>query len=96
MIEIHAFDLGFEPAAVTVAQPGVYTVQFINDGGVLHDLTFMTEPCSPPMRTRRPPARSPFPADGLAFHCSVPGHADAGMTGTVSVGEEGAPQPSQT
>src|SRR6187551_335280 len=40
VIEIHAFDLGFEPAAVSVAQPGVYTVRFVNDGGVLHDLTF--------------------------------------------------------
>ena len=32
-IEIHAFDVGFEPAAVTVAQAGVYTVRFVNDGG---------------------------------------------------------------
>ena len=40
VIEIHAFDLGFEPRAVSVAQPGDYTVRLINDGGVLHDLTF--------------------------------------------------------
>jgi FtsP/CotA-like multicopper oxidase with cupredoxin domain len=32
----------------------------------------------------------------MAFHCSVPGHADAGMTGTVAIGDGGLPQPSQT
>src|SRR6266511_537376 len=39
-IEIHAFDLGFTPNTVTVSAPGTYTVTFVNDGGVVHDLTF--------------------------------------------------------
>jgi FtsP/CotA-like multicopper oxidase with cupredoxin domain len=95
-IEIHAFDLGFEPAAVTVPQPGVYTVHFMNDGGVLHDLTFTdgTVISAEPHQTTT--GTVTIAAGGMAFHCSVPGHADAGMTGTVAVGVEGTPQPSQT
>ena len=37
---ITAFDLGFEPAMVHVDGPGTYTVTFVNDGGVPHDVTF--------------------------------------------------------
>src|SRR5687767_8506205 len=37
---ITAFDLGFEPVMVHVDGPGTYTVNFVNDGGTLHDVTF--------------------------------------------------------
>jgi uncharacterized cupredoxin-like copper-binding protein len=95
-IEIHAFDLGFEPAAVAVAQPGEYTVHFVNDGGVLHDLTFDDGTVISAEAHQTVSGSVTIPAAGLAFHCSVPGHADAGMTGTVSIGEAGTPEPSQT
>ena len=39
-IEIEAFDLGFKPAAITVAAPGMYDVTFKNTGSTLHDVTF--------------------------------------------------------
>src|SRR5687767_6742917 len=39
-IAIEAFDLGFEPAAVTVDKPGTYTVAFANTGAAPHDVTF--------------------------------------------------------
>jgi plastocyanin len=39
-ITITAFDLGFEPATVHVEAPGTYTVNFVNDGGIFHDVTF--------------------------------------------------------
>jgi uncharacterized cupredoxin-like copper-binding protein len=96
MIEVHAFDLGFKPAAVMVAEPGVYTVHFTNDGGVLHDLTFDDGTVLTADAHETATGTVTIPAAGLAFHCSVPGHADAGMTGTVAIGDEGTPQPSQT
>ena len=43
-IEISAFDLGFDPATVDVAEPGTYTVHFTNTGATLHDLTFEGQP----------------------------------------------------
>ena len=39
-ITITAFDLGFEPVMVHVAEAGTYTVTFVNDGGTFHDVTF--------------------------------------------------------
>lgn len=96
MIEIHAFDLGFNPAAVLVAQPGDYMVHFVNDGGVLHDLTFDDGTVIKADAHQTATGTITIPAGGMAFHCSVPGHADAGMTGTVAIGDGGAPQPAQT
>ena len=96
MIEIHAFDLGFNPSAVSVAKPGEYMVHFINDGGVLHDLTFDDGTVITADAHQTTTGTITIPAAGMAFHCSVPGHADAGMTGTVAIGEGGAPQPAQT
>ena len=39
-LEFHAFDLGFDPASVELDEPGRYAVTFVNDGAILHDLTF--------------------------------------------------------
>ncbi|MGZ8562609.1 MAG: multicopper oxidase domain-containing protein [Candidatus Limnocylindria bacterium] len=96
MLEIHAFDLGFEPAAAVVPQAGVYTVHFVNDGGILHNLTFDDGTVIAADAHQTATGTVTIPAGGLAFLCSVPGHADAGMRGTVSLGEAGTPQPSQT
>ena len=85
-IEIHAFDLGFEPAEITVAAPGEHTVRFVNDGGVLHDVTFADGTKIEAEGQAEAIGTVKIPADGLAFTCSVPGHADGGMEGTVTVG----------
>ena len=39
-LEIHAFDLGFRPGNLAVARPGRYAVKLVNDGAMLHDITF--------------------------------------------------------
>jgi len=95
-IEIHAFDLGFEPAEVAVPAAGEYTVHFVNDGGIYHDLTFADGTVIGAEAHETASGTVTIPAGGLAFHCSVPGHADAGMTGNVVIGAAGTPQPSQT
>jgi FtsP/CotA-like multicopper oxidase with cupredoxin domain/plastocyanin len=84
-IEIHAFDLGFEPAMVHVGTGGRYRVNFVNDGGILHDLTFAdgTQVAADAHRTAS--GEVTIPEGGLTFICSVPGHADAGMRGEVMV-----------
>lgn len=96
MIEIHAFDLGFDPTAVSVSQPGVYMVHFINDGGILHDLTFDDGTVITADTHETATGTVTIPVAGMAFHCSVPGHADAGMHGSVTLGAGGTPQPSQS
>ena len=85
-IEIHAFDLGFEPAEITVDRPGEYTVTFVNDGGTLHDVTFADGTKIEAQGRQQASGTVTIPAEGLEFICSVPGHADSGMKGRVTVG----------
>jgi plastocyanin len=89
-IEIRALDLGFEPAMVHVAAPGTYTVRFVNDGGVAHDVTFADGTKVQAAAHATATGEVEIPATGLSFICSVPGHADAGMRGEVMVTGEPA------
>ena len=94
---ITAFDLGFEPAMVHVAGPGAYTVTFVNDGGTYHDVTFDDGTVIGADGHETATGEVTIPAEGMSFICSVPGHADAGMTGMVMVTATGAsdgPEPS--
>jgi FtsP/CotA-like multicopper oxidase with cupredoxin domain len=96
-ITITAFDLGFEPAMVHVAEAGTYTVTFVNDGGVLHDVTFADGTRIAAEGHQTSTGEVTIPGAGLAFICSVPGHSDAGMTGEVMVNgtaASGDPSPS--
>jgi nitrite reductase (NO-forming) len=80
-----AFDLGFEPASLEVEQPGRYAVSFTNDGGVLHDITFADGTVIEAEPGQTATGEVVIPAEGLGFVCSVPGHADGGMEGAVSI-----------
>ena len=84
-IEIKAFDLGFDPSSITVAGAGTYDVTFQNTGSTFHDLTFSdgTRVGADPGVTTT--GKVTVPAVGLTFLCSVPGHADAGMRGTIDI-----------
>jgi FtsP/CotA-like multicopper oxidase with cupredoxin domain len=88
-ITITAFDLGFEPAQVHVAAPGIYTVTFVNDGGTLHDVTFADGTTIAADGHQTATGEVTIPPTGTTFICSVPGHADAGMTGEVMVAVAG-------
>jgi nitrite reductase (NO-forming) len=92
-IEIHAVDLAFHPSAITVAQAGRYTVQLTNGGAIVHDVTFDdgTTIAAGPGETQS--GTIEIPATGIGFHCSIPGHAEAGMSGTVQVGTTAAASP---
>jgi nitrite reductase (NO-forming) len=82
---VEAFDLGFTPATVDVPQAGLYTVTFENTGSILHDLTFADGTKIEAAAGETATGTVEIPAEGTTFLCSVPGHADAGMKGTVTV-----------
>jgi nitrite reductase (NO-forming) len=85
-VDIEAFDLGFKPSELVVPAAGTYDVSFHNTGSTLHDLTFAdgTRISADPGATVS--GKVTVPAGGLTFLCSIPGHADAGMQGSISVG----------
>ncbi len=92
-ITINAFDLGFEPKAIDVPKAGAYTVKFDNTGALAHDVTFADGTKIVAEAGQMATGTVTIPAGGTTFICAVPGHADAGMTGTVTVAG-GAPSPS--
>jgi nitrite reductase (NO-forming) len=84
-LEFTAFDLGFEPASVEVEQPGRYTVTLVNDGAILHDITFADGTIIEAEAGEEASGEVVVPAAGLGYICSIPGHADGGMTGAITV-----------
>jgi nitrite reductase (NO-forming) len=92
-IAISAFDLGFDPSTVDVAEAGTYTVMFHNTGAIAHDLTFADGTKIAAEGGQTATGTVTIPAGGMTFICSIPGHEAAGMTGTVTVAGA-APSPS--
>jgi nitrite reductase (NO-forming) len=84
-ISVTAVDLGFTPNTFTVDQPGRYQVTLENHGGIIHDLTFPDGTKVEANAGQSATATVDVPASGLSFICSIPGHSDAGMKGTISV-----------
>ena len=84
-LEFHAFDLGFDPASVKVEQAGRYTVTFVNDGAILHDLTFADGTVLDAEPGQSATGEVVVPAEGIGYICSIPGHADGGMEGSITV-----------
>jgi nitrite reductase (NO-forming) len=79
-----AFELGFAPATIQVEQPGQYAVTFSNIGHTDHDwVAAGTRLVAKPGETVS--GTVVVPAEGLEFVCSLPGHAAAGMRGTITV-----------
>ena len=84
-LEFHAFDLGFDPASVEVDKAGRYTVTFVNDGAIPHDLTFADDTVLQAGPGESATGEVVVPAEGLGYICSIPGHADGGMKGAITV-----------
>jgi nitrite reductase (NO-forming) len=84
-LAVDAVDLGFQPTTLSVPAPGAYPVTLNNTGTVAHDLTFAdgTKISADPGASTTGTVN--VPAGGLSFICSVPGHAAAGMQGTITV-----------
>jgi nitrite reductase (NO-forming) len=84
-ITIEAFDLGFTPTMPSVPAAGTYPVEFKNTGSTLHDVTFADGTKISAEGGQSSTGTITVPAAGLAFLCSIPGHADAGMKGEIMV-----------
>ncbi len=81
-VEFVATDFAFSPMTLT-AEPGTYAGLLVNTGGVAHDIAFAGgEPIvAEPGETVE--FEFEVPEGGVEFLCTIPGHADAGMTGIV-------------
>ena len=85
-LEFTAIDLGFTPNFANVDAPGRYTIKLHNTGAIPHDVSFPdgTKIVAKAGETQQ--ADVMIGIEGVKFICSVPGHKEAGMVGTISVG----------
>jgi|GEM_PF-354588 len=84
-LEFHSFEMGFKPTQLEVAKPGRYAVKLINDGALMHDITFADGVKIEAQAGETATGEVDIPAGGLEFICSVPGHEQAGMVGAITV-----------
>lgn len=92
-IEVQAGDLWFEPTTIEVSAGQPVNLTLVNTGAVFHDLTV---PAADVVLSAEPGERT---SGGLVlsepgryeFSCSVPGHAQGGMRGTVVVADAATP-----
>jgi nitrite reductase (NO-forming) len=91
-IELTGIDIAYEPSEVEVDAAGRYEVNFKNEGTIEHDVTFPDGTAATAAAGETVSVEVDVPAAGISFLCSVPGHADAGMTGMIMV-EGSAPPP---
>ena len=86
-LEVRATEFGFVPTTLTVELGEPVNIALRNEGNLLHDLTideFGFRVVAGPGETRTA-GFVPDRAGTFTFYCSVPGHAQAGMVGTLVV-----------
>ena len=81
-VEFIASEFMFSPGELT-AEPGTYEALFVNDGTIEHDIHFDNGEAVVAAPGESVEFEFVVPEGGVAFICSIPGHADAGMRGMV-------------
>jgi nitrite reductase (NO-forming) len=85
-LEFTGIDIGFTPNFANVDKPGRYAIKFHNTGAIPHDMSFPDGTKITVKAGETQQADVMIGAEGVKFICSVPGHKEAGMVGTISVG----------
>lgn len=89
LIEITASEFGFSPTTIEGPAGGEVVLRLRNDGAIEHDVDIPALGVhldAGPGQTAETLVTLPATATTAPFSCSLPGHAQAGMTGTIEVG----------
>ena len=82
-VEFFASEFAFAPHEIT-AEPGTYTGVLVNQGGVDHDIQFDNGEKIVASAGQSVEFEFTVPEEGVAFMCTISGHADAGMVGVAN------------
>ena len=88
-VEFFATDFAFAPDELT-ALAGTYTGVLVNQGGTEHDIQFDNGDKFVAGPGESIEFEFVVPAEGVAFSCTISGHADAGMVGIAQTPESAA------
>jgi plastocyanin len=86
-VEVGAFDIYFEPKELSIPADTDVTVRILNEGAAPHNFSIDELGISidfAPGATEETVINAP--AGTYEYYCDVPGHKQAGMVGTLTVG----------
>jgi nitrite reductase (NO-forming) len=89
-VEFVASEFGFAPMNL-LAEPGAYRGALVNDGAIEHDIQVGDGERHVAAAGETIEFEFDVPEGGVEFICTIPGHAEAGMTGVITT--PGAPSP---
>ncbi|HLF97609.1 MAG TPA: multicopper oxidase domain-containing protein [Methylococcaceae bacterium] len=84
-LDIHMMDANSQPSTLNVPQAGRYRVTLANHCPVDHEVVFSNGRRLKVQGGRPLQTELDVPSSGLSFHCSLPGHRDMGMRGSIAV-----------
>jgi nitrite reductase (NO-forming) len=89
VIEVHTVDIAYEPTELTIPADTDVEIHVINKGMLEHDFNiedtdFATD-ILPGAKEAEATLTVNLPAGEYVYFCSVPGHREAGMEGTLTV-----------
>ena len=82
IVEFFATEFTFAPSEL-IASAGTYSGRLVNNGTMEHDIKFANGEAFAAAAGETVEFEFVVPAEGIAYFCSIPGHADAGMEGLV-------------
>lgn len=87
-IAVNAKEFAFDPSTIDVAADVEFTIEVNNTGAIEHDFNITGYEAQKISTTAGNSASGSFTlAPGsYVFYCSIAGHKEAGMTGTLNVG----------
>ncbi len=77
-----ATEFAFAPSEI-MASAGTYSGTLVNDGTIEHDIKFDNGEAVVAAAGETVDFDFDVPAEGVSYICTIPGHADAGMQGTI-------------
>ena len=87
-LTVTASEFAFDPDGITVSTGEEVTIVFANDGSIRHDFTSESLGIDTDLISGGDSVTitfTPSEAGEFEFICSVPGHAQSGMMGTITV-----------
>ena len=87
-LNINILAMSYSPSKLEVVKPGRYVVKVSNTTTIPHDIVFSNGIKLVVAPGNQVSTLLDIPDSGLGYFCSLPGHKDAGMSGTITVNRE--------
>lgn len=88
-LSIKILAMSYSPTKIEVVKSGRYAVTVSNTATIPHDIVFSNGTKLMLAPGQKASTILDIPDSGLEYLCSLPGHKDAGMSGTITVNSEG-------